>query len=91
LAIEPVGERELTKIKNGIDAEFVWASYSNMGLAGYLADAQTLAKDWSYLGRYRNNLLAVTAEDIMRVSGQYLTEERSTVATLIPKEKGGDS
>jgi predicted Zn-dependent peptidase len=90
LATTPVDEKELTKIKNQIDADFIWASYSNMGLARYLATAQYMAKDWHYITRYRNNLLAVTPEDIMRVAANYLMEENRTVATLIPKEKGGD-
>lgn len=90
LATVPVEAAELTKIKNQIEADLIWASYSNMGLARYLATAQYLARDWRYIIRFRNNLLAVTPEDIMRVAGTYLTEENRTVATLIPKQKGGE-
>jgi len=88
LAAEPVSQRELTKIKNNIDASFIWASYSNIGLAGYLARAQNLARDWRYLSTMRDNLLAVTAEDIRQTAAEYFTENNRTVATLIPKRKG---
>jgi len=90
LAAEPVSEGELTKIKNQIDAEIVRRSYTNLGLARYLATAQNIAGDWHYLHTFRSNLMAVTPEDIQRVAGTYFTKERRTVATLIPKEKGGD-
>jgi len=85
---QPVVEEELIKIKNNIDAGIVWASYSNLGLAGYLARAQALAGDWQYLLNMRDNLKAVTAEDIQRIAQKYLTRENRTVATLIPREKG---
>ncbi len=92
LATQPVDSLELTKIKNNIDADMIWASYNNMGLAFYLGSAQALAHDWKYLYRYRDDLKAVTPEDIMRVAGQYLVEKNRTVATLIPTTKeGGDN
>nr|MBN2276885.1 insulinase family protein [candidate division Zixibacteria bacterium] len=88
LASVPVGERELQKVKNNIDAAFIWASYSNIGLAAYLATAQGLAKDWKYIMKMRDRLKAVTAEDIMNTTRKYFTLENRTVATLIPVGKG---
>jgi len=90
LASEPVDETELTKIKNNIDADFVWGTYSNMGLAQFLARAHNLARDWRYLSTLRERLLAVTADDIMNIAAEYFTKENRTVATLIPKAKGGE-
>ncbi|UCD95394.1 MAG: insulinase family protein [Candidatus Zixiibacteriota bacterium] len=86
LAATPADENELLKIKNNIDAQFVWAAYRNLGLARYLATAQNLAKDWRYLIRFRDKLKAVTAEDVMNTAGKYFTTENRTVATLIPKK-----
>jgi predicted Zn-dependent peptidase len=86
LVTTPVNENELLKIKNNIDAEFVWAAYHNLGLARYLATAQNLARDWRYLTKLRDNLKAVTAEDVMQTAEKYLTRENRTVATLIPKK-----
>ena len=89
LATEPVTERELQKIKNNIDADFIWRAYSNLGLAGVLATSKNLAGDWKYLSKFRDNMKKVSAEDIMRVAGKYFTRENRTVATMIPKEKEG--
>ena len=90
LATVPVDARELQKIKNKIDADFIWQSYSNIGLAGTLAKTQNIAKDWHFLIKDRNDLKAVTADDIMRTAAKYLTPENRTVAVLVPKEKGGE-
>ncbi len=88
LAKTPVAERELQKIKNQIDAEYIWDSYSNAGLAGNLANAHNLARDWQFMLTFRERLKGVTAEDIMRVAAEYLVKEHRTVAVLIPK--GGE-
>jgi zinc protease len=84
LATTPPDANELQKIKNNIDAQFVWAAYHNLGLARYLATAQNLAKDWRYLTQLREKLKAVTAEEVMSTAGKYFTRENRTVATLIP-------
>lgn len=88
LASAPVEDRELTKIKNNIDANFIWGFHSNMGLARNLAEAQSQAHDWHYLVKLRDNLKAVSPGDIMSTAKKYFTKENRTVATLIPKEKG---
>lgn len=90
LATVPVEANELQKVKNQIDASFIWQSYSNIGLAGSLATAQNIAKDWRFMIRMRNDLKAVTADDIMQTAAKYLTPENRTVAILVPKEKGGE-
>lgn len=87
---EPVAPKELEKIKNNIDAAFIWNAYSNYGLARALAFTQTLTHDWRYLNTFRENTIAVTADDIQRVAGEYFTEQNRTVATLIPKTEGGN-
>jgi predicted Zn-dependent peptidase len=90
LATESVDETELSKIKNNINADYIWASYSNFGLAYRLAVTQNMTHDWQNLFRLRENLLAVTPEDIKRVASKYLTENNRTVATLVPIRKGED-
>jgi predicted Zn-dependent peptidase len=86
----PVEEKELTKIKNNIDAAFIWGFHSNMGLAGKLALTHSLAGDWRNIIRFRDRLKAVTAADIMSVAAKYFQKENRTVATLIPKMTGGE-
>jgi predicted Zn-dependent peptidase len=88
LARKPVSDRELTKIKNNIDADYIWGAYSNLGLAWTISSAQSLARDWHYLETFREKLMAVTPDDITRVAGYCFTEENRTVATLIPKAGG---
>ncbi len=90
LATVLVDDTELTKIKNNIDADYIWASYTNFGLAYRLATTQNMTRDWRNLFRLREKLLAVTAEDIKRVAGKYLAESKRTVATLIPLKKGAN-
>jgi len=90
LATKPVDSLELTKVKNNIEADYIWSTYHNMGMASSLATAQNLARDWRYLYRLKDKLMAVTADDIRRVAGRYLIENNRTVATLIPLEKGAE-
>ncbi len=90
LTTELVDETELTKIKNNIDADYIWATYNNFGLAYRLAITQNMTRDWRNLFKLREQLLAVTAEDIRRVAGKYLSENNRTVATLVPIKKGED-
>jgi len=90
LGTTPVGEKELQKIKNNIDASIIWTSYSNMGLARYLATAQMLAGDWKFIFQLRDELLAVTPENIMETSRKYFRPENRTVATLVPKPEGDE-
>jgi len=89
LAQEGISDRELEKVKNNIDADFIWSTYSNLGLARNLAHANGLADDWRYLNRFRDMMKNVISEDIMRITTRYLIKENRTVATLIPTEKGG--
>lgn len=83
-ATVPVTAEELQKIKNRIEADFVWALYSNLGLANQLAEYEARAGDWRYLLSVRDRLRQVTAEDIMRVAKSTFTADNRTVATLVP-------
>jgi len=80
----PVRAEELQKIKNRIEADFVWSLYSNLGLANQLAEYEARAGDWRYLLSIRGRLNKVTAADIMRVAKNTFTADNRTVATLVP-------
>ncbi|MEO8196198.1 MAG: pitrilysin family protein, partial [Thermoanaerobaculia bacterium] len=77
---EPVPADELTKVKNQIVAE----SYRNLENPFYLL-LQLLFYDgwgdWKYLNEWSAKTLAVTPEDVQRVSQQYFTAENRTVAS----------
>jgi predicted Zn-dependent peptidase len=80
----PVGKDELQKIKNRMESDFIWSLYSNLGLAGQIAEYEARAGDWRYLLTIRDRLAKVTPEDIMRVAKKTFTAENRTVGTLVP-------
>ncbi len=80
---EPVGERELQKAKNQIEASFIMGQDSNFNRAMMLGRYESVAS-WRLLNTYLDGIHAVTADDVMRVAKKYLTEENRTVGTLIP-------
>ena len=91
LASKPVGKRELQKVKNNIEADFVWSFYSSVGLGRKLAQYQSTAKDWRFMLTRLDEMKAVTSEMIREVAKNYLTENNRTVATLIPIEESNSN
>ena len=80
---KPVGEHELQKAKNQIEADFIYSQdslfYQAMLLALYEID-----KSWKLIDDYLPSIRKVTPDDIMRVAKKYLTPENRTVGILIP-------
>jgi zinc protease len=83
LKSEPLGERELAKAKNQIEAGFVFSQDSLFSQAMLLARYET-ALDWRLLDKYIPGIRKVTAGDIMRVAKKYFTPENRTTAVLVP-------
>ena len=88
LKTQPVDVKELQKIKNNLESDFIWQFYSNSGMAEQLANLQGLCGDWRYLDYIRKRIQQIQPEDIMRVAKKYFTEENRTAAILKKKEKG---
>lgn len=85
---EPVGERELEKAKNQVEAAFVFGQDSIFGQAMRIGQYESAA-GWRLLDGYLAGIRRVTAGDILKVAKQYLDPDRRTVGVLIPlKEKG---
>ena len=82
---EPVAEEELVRVRNQAVARSVRSMRRLSWLAVSLAIAE-LHGDWRDAVERPNRILAVTAEDVMRVAKKYLTEENSTVG-LLRREK----
>lgn len=78
-----VGERELIKAKNGLEAAFVQGQDS-LFYQGMLLGQYEMAGDWHWIDKYVPSVRAVTAEDIQRVASLYLTARNRTVGTLEP-------
>ena len=89
LQTEPVGEQELQKAKNLLEAAFVFSQDSLFFQAMLLAQHE-IAQDWRTVDQYLPAIRQVTPKDIMRVTQQYLKRDNRTVAVLVPlpsKEK----
>jgi zinc protease len=80
---EPVTERELQKARNQIEASFIMGQDSNFNRAMMLGRFESVAS-WRLLDTYLDGIRAVTADDVMRVAGLYLTPDNRTVGVLAP-------
>lgn len=80
---ELVGERELQKAKNQIEAAFVFGQDSIFGQAMKIGFYEATA-EWRLMERYIEEVRKVTREDIQRVAKQYLDRDRRTIGILIP-------
>ncbi|MCK5125791.1 MAG: insulinase family protein [candidate division Zixibacteria bacterium] len=87
----PVEQWEIDKVRNQADADFVRSLASNGGMAYRIGNMTAMVGDWHYLIDYRNELKAVTPEDIMRVAKQYFTKSNRTVVTVVKKKKAEPS
>ncbi len=83
LATTPVAEKELKKIQNQIQADFLRQLSSNSKLAYWLSYYQSLFGDWRYLRQRLSAYEKVTPEEIQRVARQYFQERKRTVGVLI--------
>jgi predicted Zn-dependent peptidase len=81
---QPVGERELQKVKNRIAANAYRRLQSNFFLMIQLGMYEAMG-GWEYINESPARLQAVTAGDIRRVAGAYLTANNSAVAVYTRK------
>lgn len=79
---EKVPEKELQRVRNQIEAEFIRNIASNNGMASQLAYAQTVLGDWRQIFTYLEEIRKVTPDDIQRVANQYFVSTNKTVAFL---------
>jgi predicted Zn-dependent peptidase len=79
---EPVPEREIQKVRNQLEASYLYPLRSNSGLASQLSYYEILLDDWRELLRYKEALLAVTPARVREVAGRTFTAANRTVAVL---------
>ncbi len=84
LAQEPVGERELQKVKNQALAHSFRRLQSNFFLLLQLMLFDSFG-DWRYINEAPAKLQAVTASDIQQVAQRALTKENRNVAIYLRK------
>lgn len=87
LAIEPISENELQKAKNQMESDFIMGLQSNVGRANNIGMFEINTDDYGNIYKYPDEIQAVTAEDVMRVTGEFLTARKRTVVTLVPEEQ----
>ena len=80
---EPVGEKELEKTKNQLEASFIFGQDSIFNQAMLLARHE-IALSWKTIDDYLSSIRKVTPEDIQRVARKYLIPDNRTVGILIP-------
>ncbi len=80
---EPVGERELEKAKNQLEATFVYGQDSIFYQAMLLAQHE-ITLNWRAIDDYIPSIRKVSAEDIQRVTKRYLIPDNRTVGILVP-------
>jgi zinc protease len=80
---EPVGEKELEKAKNQLEASFIFGQDSIFNQAMLLARHE-IALSWKAIDDYLPSIRKVTPEDIQRVAKKYLIPDNRTMGILIP-------
>jgi zinc protease len=80
---EMVGEQELEKVKNQLEASFVFGQDSLFFQAMLLAQHE-IALSWKAIDDYLPNIRKVTPEEIQRVAKRYFIPDNRTVGILIP-------
>ena len=87
MASEPIPADKLGGVKTRAKAQMIDAIASRSDFARYLAQYQVLYGDWRQLFTYLDRLNSVTADDIQRLTRQYLVRENRTVAYMETENK----
>ncbi|MFQ5508731.1 MAG: M16 family metallopeptidase [Leptospirillia bacterium] len=81
---EPPEARELQRVKNQVEANYIMRLDSIYSQSMVLGEAVTVGAGADYIETFPERIRRVTAEDITRVAKKYLVTDRSTVAVLVP-------
>jgi predicted Zn-dependent peptidase len=84
---EPVGERELQKVKNQVAADSYRRLQNNFFLLVQLGLNEAMG-DWTYINQEPRLMQAVTAADIQRVANTYFGKDNRSVALYYRKAGG---
>jgi len=88
---EPPTDREVQKVKNQIEADFIMSQDSIYYQAMIIAEFEMIG-DWRLKDRYIEGIRSVTPGDVQRVAKKYLIADKRTVGTLIPlKNKNSEN
>jgi zinc protease len=82
---EGISDRDLQRIKAGIETQFYNGLSSVLGKAFQLAQYNIFAGDPGYINEDIKKTLAVTAEDVMRVYEKYIKGEHFVATSFVPR------
>ena len=87
---EMISDRELQKLKNQIESEFVNSNASVAGIAESLANYHMYFGDANLINTEIDRYLAVTAEDIKAAANKYYAPENRVVLYFMLDENAGN-
>lgn len=83
---ELISEKELERLRNQIENDFVGNNSRMMNVADNLASAHVFYGSTNYINEEIGHYMSVTREDILRVAQQYLNEDNRVVLYCLPQE-----
>ncbi len=87
LQTKPVSAAELARVKAQVVAQKIFSQDSQSEQANTLGRLEVVGLPYKLAGSYVKHIEAVTAAQVQAVAKTFLTEERLTVANLIPKKE----
>ena len=88
LKTELISDKELTKIRNMMENDFIYNFNSMVGIAENLANYKMYLGDANLINTELDRYLQVNKEDILRVANKYFTKDNRVVLYYLPKEQG---
>jgi len=85
IAAEGVTAREYEKVRNRLRSSFLFGLQSNMSRARNLAEFEIYWGNAELLREELDRYLAVSAEDIQRVAGEYFASTNRAVLEVVPR------
>lgn len=89
LAVKPLRETELEKVKNQLSSEWVRQLSRSIGRADNLAHFQTFFGDAGMLNGYLDKILSVSRSQVCDAARDYLDTDNSVAVYYLPRQKNG--
>ncbi len=80
-----IPEKDLKRIKAGLETDFYSSISSVLGKGFQLAQYQIFANDPNYINKEVEKLLAVTPQDVMRIYDKYIRGKNFVATSFVPK------
>ena len=91
MKVDVISERELQKLKNQIETQFVSSNSTMAGIAEELANYHTYFGDANLINTEIDRYLAITPEDIRSAAKTYYnTDARATIYFLFQEDNNKD-